>query len=130
MAKKRRSDRSLPSPQVVRRSIPIVRVVGPRIVVQRPAVNMDARTFHPMGKLRPVPAAVRAARRLVPARVREQPRHLSFKSLSAHVGFDIPEKVKVCVRRKERREVLFAKRKARKGARSLKIRNIWSAVRC
>lgn len=46
------------------------------------------------------------------------------------LGFALPERVMRCVQRKERREVLFAKRKTGKGARSPKRRNYWSAISC
>lgn len=36
----------------------------------------------------------------------------------------------VCVRRKERREVLFAKRRTGRGSRSRKHRNFYSNIRC
>lgn len=38
--------------------------------------------------------------------------------------------VAVCVRRKERREVLFALSRTGRGARSRKVRNEWSDVQC
>lgn len=46
------------------------------------------------------------------------------------VSFVAPKAVLVCVRRKQRREVLFAGRKTGKGARSPKRRNEWSNVKC
>lgn len=134
MSRRRRSDRkplsrrptavSLP----VVRIRPIVRIVNPVRPVVRPPVNLDRRTFHPMGRLRPAPAVYRPARRLVPARPKS--RALSFSALSNQVGFAIPRRVEICVRRKERREVILAKRLGRKGARSRKTRNIWSDVKC
>lgn len=45
-------------------------------------------------------------------------------------SFEDPRRVMICVRRKSRREVLFAIRKTGKGARSRKRRNEWSNVRC
>lgn len=45
-------------------------------------------------------------------------------------SFSDPRRVMVCLRRKTRREVLFAKSKTGKGARSRKRRNQWSNVRC
>lgn len=44
--------------------------------------------------------------------------------------FNVPEKVAVCVRRKERREVLFALKKRGKGSRSRRLRNEFSDVSC
>lgn len=108
-------------------------IVRPRlilrpIVIRRPPVNLDRRTFHPDGRFRPAPTLVRAARRLVVARP-QKPR-LSVSQLNHRIGFAIPKKVLICVRRKERREVIFARRGHGKGARSPKTRNIWSNVKC
>lgn len=44
--------------------------------------------------------------------------------------FRVPEKVAICVRRKRRKEVLFAKRRTGKGSRSPKHRNYYSEVSC
>lgn len=44
--------------------------------------------------------------------------------------FSVPKRVEVCVRRKERREVLFAKRRTGRGSRTPKRRNEWSDVKC
>jgi len=93
----------------------------------------DRRRWHPAGLLRP--AAVLgsiSSRRLVerprqswgPAKYRDP-----FPSL--RLGFAIPEKVVVCVRRKQRREVIFATGSAGKGARQKqRRRNYMSEVSC
>lgn len=47
----------------------------------------------------------------------------------ASVGFDRPREVLVCARRKERREVLFAKGK-RGGRGGRRRHNWWSKIRC
>jgi len=133
MSRRRRRDDTprpsvrLPSPSTVRRLTPIVR---PTVVVrvQAPPVNLDRRVFHPDGRFRPAPVLVRAARRLVVARPKRPGR--SAMQLNHRIGFAIPAKVMICVRRKERREVIFAKRYSGKGARSRKTRNIWSSVQC
>lgn len=46
------------------------------------------------------------------------------------IRFEQPEAVARCVRRKTRREVIFAKRKHRKGAGSRRRYNFWSTVKC
>lgn len=48
----------------------------------------------------------------------------------AGVSFAVPREVAVCVRRKQRREVLFAKRRTGKGARARRRRNAWSDISC
>lgn len=44
--------------------------------------------------------------------------------------FAVPERVGVCVRRKQRREVLLALRLGKKGSRGRRRRNPWSGVSC
>lgn len=44
--------------------------------------------------------------------------------------FAVPERVGICARRAARREVLFAKRRTRRGAGSRKHRNYFSEVSC
>ena len=50
--------------------------------------------------------------------------------LPVNVAFSQPKQVAVCIRRKARREVLFAKNRTGKGARSRRTRNQWSDVKC
>lgn len=46
------------------------------------------------------------------------------------LAFALPKRVLVCVRRKQRREVLFAKKRTGRGSRSRKRFNVYSQVRC
>lgn len=47
------------------------------------------------------------------------------------ISFNVPEEVSLCVRRKQRREVLFAKRRTGKGARARRRRRgPFSSVSC
>lgn len=88
----------------------------------------DRRAFHPDGKTkRPIDAVPRSAARLkvAPASVRQNP-----LKLPGRVAFTAPNGVAVCVRRKNRREVLFALNRTKKGAGSPKRRNSWSDVKC
>lgn len=91
--------------------------------VPSPAVNLDRRTYHPLGPFRPLHASPRAAARV---EVR-QGRPFRFPDV---FQFGVPDKVRLCVQRAERREVLFAKRKTGAGARSRKRRSFWSTVSC
>lgn len=50
--------------------------------------------------------------------------------LASQIGFDQPRKVLICIRRKTRKQVLFAKRRTRKGSRSRKHRNYFSEIQC
>lgn len=55
-----------------------------------------------------------------------------FERVKSAFGFDIPGKVIQCVRRKVRREVMFAlpERRRRKGAGANRRRNEWSDIKC
>lgn len=97
----------------------------------------DRRTWHPEAAFRPpLLFSGNAARfdRLVdrrssPLQVR---RGLRVRSQTKAVrAFDDPGYVALCVRRKKRREVIFAKRKAGKGSRRRhRRRNYFSEIRC
>lgn len=50
--------------------------------------------------------------------------------LESRLGFQTPSTVMVCVRRKIRREVIFAKNKRRKGSGAKRHRNYHSNIRC
>lgn len=100
--------------------------------------SFDARRFHPDPINRPI-SQPRAASRLKlpsaravsvggPFRTAVGNRRIS--SLPAQVAFSQPKQVSVCIRRKARREVIFAKKHAGKGARARRARNQWSDVKC
>ena len=111
--------RSVPRPVVRVFEVPVRRLPSP--------VFGDRRIFNPSGLLRPVVSSVRAARRLVPARKASPSRVMS---LAARIGFAVPRQVSICVRRKQRKETLFALKLTSRGAGSRKRRNIWSEVSC
>lgn len=79
----------------------------------------DRRTFHPEGEARSARSLSGAANHRLMAPLH----HASFQ-----IGFEKPKQVLVCVRRKTRREVLFAKKKGNGGAR--KRRNYYSGIKC
>lgn len=87
----------------------------------------DRRTFHPEALFRP-PMDVAAK----PAGYRRQqnPNATRRGNTIHNISFDAPQKALVCVRRKTRREVIFAKKKHRKGAGSGRRRNFLSNIRC
>lgn len=58
-------------------------------------------------------------------------RFSSLRSLSSRVQFAQPENVLVCVRRKRRKEVLFAKQKTGRGKKQRRPRRgRWSSISC
>lgn len=117
MARKRRFVES----SVNRFDVAVVRHY-PRV---RSALQMleDRRVFHPEGAFR------RPLSFSSPKRPRLVVRKANFGStMPSRIGFKVPKKVSLCVRRKERREVFMAKRLKRgKGAGR---RNYWSEISC
>lgn len=84
----------------------------------------DRRTWHPAGSTRPAGASSRNSRRIVQAK----PVPGFFPP--RNVAFSVPRDVAICVRRKTRREVIFAKRKYSKGAGASRRRSWFSKVGC
>lgn len=82
----------------------------------------DRRTFHPMGFQRPA-ASLHAKSRVVARKAT----HPTWPS--ARLQFKIPRDIAVCIRRKERREVLLAKGRGGGGHRPPR-RNWWSSISC
>lgn len=72
----------------------------------------------------------------IPAEVTSRPIRRSQKAtlrsyLSPEVqAFKLPRGVAICIRRKQRREVLFAKKRTRSGRGRSKRRNLFSGVSC
>lgn len=93
----------------------------------------DRRQFHPDGVFQS-PKVLFPPRSRVVARARQGPKAqnpvrgglVRFPSLS----FSVPNKVLICVRRKQRKEVLFAKRKAGRGGQKRPRRNWYSEISC
>lgn len=83
----------------------------------------DLRTFHPEPVYRD-PLSTSG----LPATTKQTPPRK--RTLMTQTTFDAPREVAICVRRKQRREVIFAKRKTGKGARARRHRNFWSNVKC
>lgn len=91
----------------------------------------DRRLYHPLQSFAPPIATVRKAVRVVD-RARKSARSKN-KILFNHPGtltFSDPDKVVICVRRKRRKEVLFAKKKAGKTGQRKPRRNYWSSISC
>lgn len=107
---------------------------SPKLHLNPPKFNLtqweDNRAYHPTPALnRPASAVQRGnARLVIPAA--KNPKASPRASLPSQIGFQAPKGVLLCVRRKQRREVLFAKRLRAKGAHSRKHRTRWSDVKC
>lgn len=100
----------------------------------------DRREWHPEGPFRPARSFRSSRHRLVVAgypKVSQSPPRGRFRNAArssfgpaAHVTFEVPEQVAICVRRRRRREVLFARRKTGRGGQRRPRWNWYSKVRC
>lgn len=69
----------------------------------------DRRLFHPQGVHRPARSFTNPRHRLRSVRVKKNPKKVQNTAYpSFHIGFEAPKRVLVCVRRKQRREVIHA----------------------
>lgn len=92
----------------------------------------DRREFHPEGVHRPARGLPKLSADLVapnlPARKRSG---ASVFRVPKVLSFRVPKRVSLCVRRHQRREVLFAIKKTGRGSRARFHKfNKWSLVRC
>lgn len=111
----------------ITRSLPPLFTNQPSLVRSSLPEIEDLRTFHP-DRVTPARSPRRRARIVTrPARASKQPAKWSRPDFPY---FAAPQHVPICVRRQERRQVLFAKRRTGKGARTPKRFNFYSKVRC
>lgn len=110
---------------------PVYRTVVKTVAAPRPNPPLqqieDRRRYHPLRALAPAQTfSNRAQRRLV-----EKPRLTREVFPSLRLGFAVPSKVAACVRRKSRREVLFAIKGTGPGSRQKRRRrNELSNIQC
>lgn len=93
----------------------------------------DRRTYHPDGPARPARSLDRPTHTLTlpvhPKNVNKS--RASSSSLPTTVQFEAPRKVLVCIRRAQRKQVLFALNKTGKGAKAKRHRrSFYSSIRC
>lgn len=88
----------------------------------------DLRRYHPLGAARSVKVVTGHA--VQPLRVARpgRPPRVHPQNVPSGLAFAVPRKTVICIRRKRRREVLFAKN-VRRGSGSRR-RNFWSDIRC
>lgn len=95
---------------------------SPRLLPMQTLALEDRRLYHPSRTIQPPRGVVRSDARLV-APLRNKQLH--------QINFARPAGVSLCARRKQRREVIFATKKQRKGAGArTRRRNEWSNVKC
>lgn len=99
----------------------------------QPVLLSDRRQYHPDKGY-----AIPFSKRKYQARVEERIKKVVTKTAKRKVrydrsvfGFAVPKRVELCIRRKQRREVLFAMRRTGKGSHALvRRRNHYSEVSC
>lgn len=119
------------SPQLLEKLIKKQSLIPQPINLSPPKINLkpieDRRRWHPDGKQ----VAPQATQRLHRALKIASPAPTAPKyKLPSRVAFSAPKHVVVCVRRKTRKEVLFAKKLTKRGSGSRKHRNPWSEISC
>ena len=137
--RRRRRDVLTPSP-IANPRLPRVTAPSLSLPVLRPSSLLteieDRRTYSPLGPLRGAVSFSGAQHGLRAVDRKTTDRFSGLRKFpsqtKAHVGFDAPVHVLVCVRRKRRKEVLFAKRKTGSGGgRQRRPRHNWfSKIHC
>lgn len=123
--KRRKAERDVSNPLISNRLTPtrlLQPLVPPRTLLSSPLQELgDRRRYNPTKGVAPPAATRRSATRLV------SPLYSPLNS----VRFAEPKRVAICVRRKQRKEVLHAKRIAGgKGGFRKRRNNFWSKVSC
>lgn len=109
---------------------PIYRLPIRLLPVRQPEPLGDRRRYHPVRQFRQPDVFLRRSS----MRVEVAHPRASMRMPEVH-KFHAPKDVMLCARRKERREVLFARQYAGRGSgrrqrRKPKSRNYWSAISC
>lgn len=125
-----------------RRDIPRIaktRVLPPSTIRFSPTLPLtlfeDRRQWHPMVDHRPAltftsrPHTLRAVEKK-PTQRQSKYGLPALSQTKATIAFGLPDKVLVCVRRKRRKEVIFAKNKAGRSGQRKPRRNWLSAISC
>lgn len=136
--RRRRRDVSTPTPSLTVHRLPRVTlpVLSPLSLTPPTDLLGDRRQYHPLGPLRGAVSFSGGQHALRATDRKNVDRFAGLRKFpsqtKASIGFDAPVSVLVCVRRKRRKEVLFAKRKTgRGGARQRRPRRNWfSKIHC
>lgn len=89
----------------------------------------DRRTYHPLEFFRP--ARTTSGHPAQPLKVTPTPKNKSRPFVARGLSFSLPQKVVICVRRKQRKEVLHAFNKTGRGSgRTRRRKNWFSKVGC
>lgn len=90
----------------------------------------DRRTYYPDKIVRPAVTMSRRDQRRLVEKARDVNREGPSRFDALRLGFAVPEKVAICVRRNQRREVILALNKGGKGAKSPRRRTEYSEISC
>jgi len=100
-------------------------------VTQNILAQLDRRQFKPDISVRAPGPVKRSQARLTVGGGHKVRGQVSPSSLSHRVGFAVPNKIAICVRRKQRKEIMHAlKHSGKRGGQGKHRRNIWSDVTC
>lgn len=103
----------------------------PSFLGSSPILNLsDRRLYHPEGFFRPAIAQPKVAARIIGGPGKSQAGRKLHSLSHEKLTFAVPDKVAICVRRKRRKEVMFAKNKAGKSGQKRPKRNYWSSISC
>jgi len=137
MARRRRSNtarRVVSTPTLTRRLSGPVRRSRPAIKLSPLQAIEDRRQYHPEGPARPARSWSSARHRLVvtPQRRESVLADTYTPTVPVGVSFEAPRRVAICVRRKQRREVLHALMKTGRGSRHHRKprKSYYSEVNC
>lgn len=122
--RRRRDEVPLADAMFLSPSLP-ARVISP--LPSPPELVEDRRSYHPLGMFRPARSFGGLPSPVV---IKKAPKARPGRFLPFGLSFAQPDKVALCVRRKTRREVLFAKGKGGGGRRRRPRKNWFSKVSC
>lgn len=126
------ANRRLPTTVTSPRSLPYQYDLEDLIRSDRLTEIEDRRTYHPEGESRPARSISKRAHRLELAKpVVSQWNELpGYSGIYSPVAFTQPHNVLVCIRRKQRKEVLHALNKAGKAGQKTPRRSAYSDIQC
>lgn len=111
---------------------------------KRVELYYDRRLFKPDESTRPPtakkPLYARVALQVIHVRQKRRQFHAKLQTFNplyharsairTRLGFSVPRRLEVCIRRGIRKEVIHATRKAGKAGQRKPVRNFWSAISC
>lgn len=113
-------------------SVPLLPTLSPLSVNDPLSEIEDRRSYHPLGRARPAIYATGALKLKdrSPSKLQKKYGFRPRSQTNAILTFHRPSQVALCVRRKQRREILFAKRRTGGGGRGPRRRNWTTQISC